>query len=308
MVWTKIIARVYIDSLSLRYPPNTDISPVLQFRYQAGRFFDTIIDVRYLLIPCIHLYTGPTLVIAHHLAVRMFVQSGTHMWDVDVGDPGPASRPTAPPHDSHRRRRPVVLEFCNCKCNISPDIVSWSLGQQRRGAVWEQPRCVYVWYHCGNHFRQLGLLLLGSRPSADTLVVAVGNGRIHHEHRVVLLDCERTCCGSCCPRGHLRDRFSHLGSHRPRVGELDRGLDFEPRVCPWRGRRRTKGGQHSNRDLGVLRRADVQHARGLGALICTRKLETVPETSYPPGRRHDNLHDRLPVPQLALVADCASVS
>ena len=309
MVWTQIIAWVYKVSLTLRYPPTTYISLVLQFWYQAGRFLIPLLMLVALDTMHSPIYRSNIGYITHTtLLCVMYLQAGTHMWDDDVGDPGPASRPTAPPHDSHCRSRPVVLELCDCKCNISPNIVSWSLGQQWRGAVWEQPWRVHVWYHCGNHFRQLGLLLLGRRPSSDTLVVAVGGGRIHHEHRVVLLDCQRTCRGSRCPRGHLRDRFSHFGSHRPRVGELDRGPDFEPRVCAWRGRRRTKGGQYSNRNLGMLRRADVQHARGLGALICTRELETVPETSYPPGRRHINLHDRVPVSQLAVVADCASVS
>ena len=58
MLLTQIITRVYKDSLTLTYPPNINIWLVLQFWYPH---VGSLIPLCWLLIPCIHMYTGPTL-------------------------------------------------------------------------------------------------------------------------------------------------------------------------------------------------------------------------------------------------------
>ena len=55
---------VYEDSHILYHKPSINILHILQIRYQLGRFIDIYIDIVHWL-PCIHLYTSPTLVFSH---------------------------------------------------------------------------------------------------------------------------------------------------------------------------------------------------------------------------------------------------
>lgn len=58
----------------------------------------------------------------------------------------------------------------------------------------------------------------------------MGVGRIHHEHCLILLDCERARGRTRCIRRHFGNRFRHSGAHGARLGKLHRRLDFESSV------------------------------------------------------------------------------
>lgn len=77
MVSTQIRIRVYRDSLSLTNPPNIQIWLVFQFWY-----FWEVLWCHYLcwlLIPCIHIYTTPTLVFIWYFSFSCWLNVGSHV-------------------------------------------------------------------------------------------------------------------------------------------------------------------------------------------------------------------------------------
>ena len=195
----------------------------------------------------------------------------------------------------------MVSAICNRECNLGSNIVGWRVGQQRRGAVWHQRRCIHVWHRRRDHLGPSGVLHSGEGAPAHTLDPAVGVRGLHHEHRVVLPDRQRACGCARCDWRYSGDRLGHSGAHGVGMGELDRRSHFEF------GARLQRRGWSADSYLRVLRRAHVQYAGRAGAVVRASELEAVSRPSGSSGGRHHHLHDRVPLSQPS-VGSCGPAS
>jgi len=100
IVLTQMITWVYKDSLTMTYLPNINVGPVLQLWYQQ---VDTLTS---LLIPRIHLFTRPTLILP--------------WWSIPSSPTHPATRDTWSLHIfSMRELKLCVVFICVCTYHLS---------------------------------------------------------------------------------------------------------------------------------------------------------------------------------------------